>query len=238
VLVEMDDSRSQQELRAKQWRYAGVLAVQLAVSLLLIVLLLKRRLLAPLRSLTGFSDRLSRGDFDTPLVLSSHDELGAWACQMDRMRLAIRELFADIGRREERFRTIVTQVPGAVFRARPGGAIDFVSDAIQDISGYPARLFMSATTDAGPTSSVPEDRRMQRRLVKEAVRPGVPTRSNTGSSMPTASSAGCWRAASRWRRAATPRSGSTASSPTSATASTTRCASRPCWPNRARCSTT
>jgi HAMP domain-containing protein len=64
------------ELRAKQWRYAGVLAVQLAVSLLLIVLLLKRRLLAPLRSLTGFSDRLARGDFDTPLVLSSHDELG------------------------------------------------------------------------------------------------------------------------------------------------------------------
>jgi PAS domain S-box-containing protein len=147
VLVEMDDSRSQHELRAKQWRYAGVLAVQLAVSLLLIVLLLKRRLLAPLRSLTGFSDRLSRGDFDTPLVLSSHDELGRLGTQMDRMRLAIRELFADIGRREERFRTIVTQVPGAVFRARPGGAIDFVSDAIEDISGYPARLFMSATTD-------------------------------------------------------------------------------------------
>jgi hypothetical protein len=36
VLVEMDDSHSQHELRAKQWRYAGVLAVQLAVSLLLI----------------------------------------------------------------------------------------------------------------------------------------------------------------------------------------------------------
>jgi nicotinamide riboside transporter PnuC len=51
VLVEMDDARSQQELRAKQWRYVFVLAVQLMVSLLLIVLfLLKRRLMAPLRS--------------------------------------------------------------------------------------------------------------------------------------------------------------------------------------------
>ncbi|MGB9110568.1 MAG: PAS domain S-box protein, partial [Telluria sp.] len=169
VLVEMDDSRSQLELRAKQWRYAGVLAVQLAVSLLLIVLLLKRRLLAPLRSLTGFSDRLARGDFDTPLVLSSRDELGRLGAQMDRMRLAIRELFADVARREERFRTIVTQVPGAVFRARPGGAIDFVSDAIQDISGYPARLFMNATTDRWSDIVAPADRRMRRRHVKEAV---------------------------------------------------------------------
>jgi hypothetical protein len=43
VLVEMDDSRSQQDLRAKQVRYAMVLAGQLGVSLLLIVLLLRRQ---------------------------------------------------------------------------------------------------------------------------------------------------------------------------------------------------
>ncbi|MGO4478085.1 EAL domain-containing protein [Massilia sp. 2TAF26] len=174
VLVEMDDSRSQHDLRLKQWRYAGVLAVQLAVSLLLIVMLLKRRLLAPLRSLTGFSDRLARGDFDTPLVPASRDELGRLGAQMDTMRLAIRELFADIGRREERFRTIVTQVPGAVFRARPGGSIDFVSDAIKDISGYPARLFMSANTDRWSDIVAPEDRRMRRRLAKEAVLAALP----------------------------------------------------------------
>jgi diguanylate cyclase (GGDEF)-like protein/PAS domain S-box-containing protein len=169
VLVEMDDSRSQQDLRAKQWRYAGVLAVQLAVSLLLIVLLLKRRLLAPLRSLTGFSDTLARGDFDSPLVLASRDELGRLGAQMDSMRLAIRGLFADIGRREERFRTIVTQVPGAVFRARPGGSVDFVSDAIEEISGYPARLFMDGTTDRWSDIICPEDRRLQHHVVKEAM---------------------------------------------------------------------
>jgi diguanylate cyclase (GGDEF)-like protein/PAS domain S-box-containing protein len=169
VLVEMDDSRSQHELRAKQWRYTGVLAIQLALSLLLIVVLLKRRLLAPLRSLTGFSDRLSRGDFDTPIALAAHDELGRLGAQMDRMRIAIRELFADIGHREERFRTIVTQVPGAVFRARPGGAIDFVSDAIEEISGYPARMFMNASTDRWSDIICPEDRRPQRRQVKEAL---------------------------------------------------------------------
>jgi diguanylate cyclase (GGDEF)-like protein/PAS domain S-box-containing protein len=174
VMVEMDDSHSQQDLRAKQWRYALVLAGQLAASLLLIVLLLQRRLLAPLRTLMGFSDHLSRGRFDTPLALAGEDELGRLGRQLERMRIAIAGLFEDIGRREERFRTIVTQVPGAVFRARPGGTVDFVSDAIEDISGYPARMFMSATTDRWSDIVCPEDRRMHRTLVRDAMLAAIP----------------------------------------------------------------
>jgi len=172
VLVEMDDSRSRKELHAKQWHYAMVLAGQLAVSLLLIVLLLQRRLVAPLRTLMGFSDDLSRGRFDTPLALTSGDELGRLGRQLERMRIAIGELFEDIGRREERFRSIVTQVPGAVFRARPGGSVDFVSDAIEDICGYPAHLFIGASSDRWSEIICPEDRRMQWRLVREALAAG------------------------------------------------------------------
>ena len=174
VAIEMGDYLSQHELQAKQRNYALVLAIQLGISLLLIALLLKRRLRSPLRALTGFSDRLARGDFDTPLVPSADDELGRLGGQMERMRLAIGELFADIGRREEQFRTIVTQVPGAVFRARPGGAIDFVSDAIEDITGYPAERFMRATTDDWANIIHPEDRRLQRHLAKQALEAGVP----------------------------------------------------------------
>ena len=169
VMVEMDDLLNQQQLRAKQASTALVLAIQLGMSLLLIALFLQRRLLSPLSTLMGFSDRLSRGDFDTPLALSTQDELGRLGQQMERMRLAIRSLFADIGRREEQFRTILTQVPGAVFRARSGGAIDFVSDAIEEISGYPAARIMRGTTDDWSDIVCPEDRRMHRRLVKEAI---------------------------------------------------------------------
>jgi diguanylate cyclase (GGDEF)-like protein/PAS domain S-box-containing protein len=169
VLLELDDNRSRQDLRVKQWRYAMVLAGQLAVSLLLIVLLFKQRLLAPLRSLTSFSDRLSRGKFDAPLVLTAQDELGRLGRQLERMRIAIGELFQDIGRREERFRSIVTQVPGAVFRARAGGSIDFVSDAIETIAGYPARRFIGAASERWVDLICPEDRRSYWRLVREAV---------------------------------------------------------------------
>ncbi|WP_426106477.1 bifunctional diguanylate cyclase/phosphodiesterase [Massilia sp. TSP1-1-2] len=174
IVVEMDDARSQQDLHNKQSNYAFVLAFQLTISLLLIVLFLNRRLLVPLRKLMNFSDRLSHGDFETRLDLSGSDELGRLAGQMEEMRVAIKRLFEDIGRREERFRTIVTQVPGAVFRVRPGGPIDFVSDAIEDISGYPAALLMRTSSDKWSDIVCPEDRRMHARTVKGALADGRP----------------------------------------------------------------
>ena len=169
VVVEMDDARSQQELREKQIAYIFVLGAQLAISMALIVLFLNRRLLKPLRRLMRFSDRLSHGDFDTRLASGSNDELGRLAAQLEQMRAAIRQLFEDVGQREERFRTIVTQVPGAVFRYRPDGPIDFVSDAIEEIAGYSARQFMRGTTHAWADLICPEDRRAHRRAVKQAV---------------------------------------------------------------------
>src|SRR5450830_1269249 len=172
VVVEMDDARSQQELREKQISYIFVLGAQLAVSMALIVLFLNRRLLKPLRRLMRFSDRLSHGDFDTRLESGSNDELGRLTDQLERMRAAIRQLFEDVGQREERFRTIVTQVPGAVFRFRPDGPIDFVSDAIEDISGYSAAQFMRSTTHSWTNLIAPEDRKKQRRVIAQAIRDG------------------------------------------------------------------
>ena len=174
ILVEMDDAKSQQELRSKQSNYAFVLAFQITISLLLIVLFVNRRLLVPLRKLMTFSDRLSQGDFETPLDLGGSDELGRLANQMEQMRVAIRHLFEDIARREERFRTIVTQVPGAVFRVQPGGPIDFVSDAISDISGYMAAQLMRSSSNQWSDIINPEDRRNHMRVVQQALISGRP----------------------------------------------------------------
>ncbi len=169
VSVAMDDARSRQELLEKRRAYVFVLGGQLLVSLLLIILFLNRRVIVPLRRLMGFSDRLSRGDFDTRLELRGDDELGRLGRQLEQTRVAIRSLFDDVRQREERFRTIVTQVPGAVFRYRPDGPIEFVSDAIEDISGYTAAQLMRATTHSWVNLITPEDRRAQRRIVKQAI---------------------------------------------------------------------
>jgi diguanylate cyclase (GGDEF)-like protein/PAS domain S-box-containing protein len=172
VKVEMDDARSQQELRSKQGNYALVLASQIGSSLLLIVLFLNQRLLKPLRGLMQFSDRLSRGDFHTPLGETGSDELGRLGSQMDQMRVAISNLFQDIGEREERFRSIVNQVPGAVFRYRPDGAIEFLSDAIEAISGYPAALLVRGSTAMWSDIIAPQDRRMHRHAIADAISAG------------------------------------------------------------------
>ncbi|MDN4060009.1 EAL domain-containing protein [Massilia sp. YIM B02769] len=172
VTIEMDDLQSEEALHRKQFHYALVLAVQVVVSLALILTFLRRRLHRPLRTLAAFSDRLSRGDFDTPLALEAKGELARLGRQMERMRTAIRALFVDIARREEQFRTIVNQVPGAVFRAHPGGPIEFVSDAIEEISGYPAERLMRGSTEDWSNIVCPEDRRLQRRITREAIHSG------------------------------------------------------------------
>ena len=173
LVIEMDDLRSQQELRRKQRDYALVLAVQVTVSLLLILAFLRRRLQAPLRTVANFSDRLSRGDFDTPLVLDVDGELGRLGKQMERMRVAIRTLFVDVARREEQFRSIVTQVPGAVFRARARGTIDFVSEAIEEIDGIPASELMRGDTDAWSRLIWPQDQALRSQVLRAALQSGT-----------------------------------------------------------------
>ncbi|WP_338759152.1 EAL domain-containing protein [Massilia sp. METH4] len=174
VTVEMDDARSRQELRDKRRSYIFVLAAQLTVSLLLIILFLNKRVMHPLRRLMRVSDRLARGDFDTPIEVRGNDELGRLADRLEDTREALRRLFEDVRQREERFRTIVTQVPGAVFRYQPDGPIEFVSDAIEGISGYTAAQLMRGTTHSWVNLITPEDRRTQRRAVKSAIEEGRP----------------------------------------------------------------
>ncbi|MEN9867846.1 MAG: hypothetical protein RL748_3436, partial [Pseudomonadota bacterium] len=169
VLIEMDDARSHQELREKQRSYVFVVAAQLAISLMFIVLFLNRRLVQPLRSLMDFSDHLSHGDFDQQLRLQSKDELGRLGSQLDQMRVAIRHLFEDVRQREERFRTIVTQVPGAVFRFRTDGEIEFISDTIEEICGRSAAQLMQGTMQSWTDLIVQEDRARQQQTVQDGI---------------------------------------------------------------------
>jgi len=173
IAIDMDDARIVQDMRARQASRLLVLAIQLGVSLLLILVFLKVRLQTPLRKLEAFSEALAQGRFDAPLKLEHDDELGRLGRQMDQMRGSIRTLFADIGHSEERFRSIVSQVPGAVFRSQPGGPFEFISEALAGISGYPVAYFMRGGTDAWVDIMHPADRRMHRRVVRGAIESGT-----------------------------------------------------------------
>jgi diguanylate cyclase (GGDEF)-like protein/PAS domain S-box-containing protein len=172
IAIDMDDARISQALHARQANYLIVLVIQLAVSLLLIMLFIQVRLQRPLRKLERFAEALAQGQFDVPLVLDRSDELGRLAHQLDQMRGAIGKLFADIGRNEEQFRTIVSQVPGAVFRVQPGGPVEFVSDALAAITGYPIAHFMHGGSNAWADLIHPQDRRPHRAALRTAIEAG------------------------------------------------------------------
>jgi len=72
---------------------------------------------------------------------------------------------------EERFRTLVANIPGAVYRCAcdPDWTMKFISDAIQSISGYPASDFLDNRIRSFASIIHPDDRT----LVEDAVWDGV-----------------------------------------------------------------
>jgi len=78
---------------------------------------------------------------------------------------------ADLNESEERFRTLVANIPGAVYRCAcdPEWTMIFISDAIRSIAGYPAADFLDNRIRSFASIIHPDDRA----LVEEAVLEGV-----------------------------------------------------------------
>ncbi len=120
----------------KQLPHLFILTAQISAVLVFVILFIKSRLLKPISKLMRFTDRLALGNFDTQLGYLQQDELGHLGSKLEQMRLAIKHLLDESVQREERFRTIAIQVSDAVFRRKPDNTVEFVSGAIEAISGY------------------------------------------------------------------------------------------------------
>jgi len=77
---------------------------------------------------------------------------------------------------ETRFRSLVANIPGAVYRCAhtPDWNGMFISDAIEDIVGYPAADFSSSGTRTFASIIYPEDIELVKQVVDEAVRARQP----------------------------------------------------------------
>jgi PAS domain S-box-containing protein len=78
------------------------------------------------------------------LLLGAFAVARRWARIQDDLERQRRRSEEELRRSEERFRTLVANLPGAVYRGviDSGRAMDFVSDAIEEISGHPASDFV------------------------------------------------------------------------------------------------
>jgi PAS domain S-box-containing protein len=72
---------------------------------------------------------------------------------------------------ERKFRTLVSNIPGACYRAAHDldFTMAFISDAVEDISGYPARDFIGNRARSFVNVIHPDDRDMVERVASEAI---------------------------------------------------------------------
>ncbi len=137
------------------------------------------------------AETLGTGDLEHRLKVETGDELGELADAFNRMARNLQAITASrdeldrevaehqrtlrrLEASEERFRSLVANIPGAVYRCAcdEQWTMQFISDAIEELSGYPASDFLHNRVRSYSSIIHPEDRP----LVAEAVQEGVTTR--------------------------------------------------------------
>ncbi|WP_232834760.1 ATP-binding protein [Rhodoferax ferrireducens] len=96
VSLEMDSGLLDSEVAHDRLVFAWTVVGQLLLSLILIVTLLQRRVLVPIKRLMRESGRLAERDLVTPFVWEQKDELGSLGASLEHTRQALQALFSEI----------------------------------------------------------------------------------------------------------------------------------------------
>ncbi|MEG5136932.1 MULTISPECIES: PAS domain-containing sensor histidine kinase [unclassified Microcoleus] len=87
-----------------------------------------------------------------------------------------KQIEAALREREEEFRSLVSNIPGAVYRCSAAGrsSLRFISNGIEAISGYPAANFMIQPVQAFPSIVHPDDAEAIEQLIDRAIKTKQP----------------------------------------------------------------
>ncbi|OQX17096.1 MAG: hypothetical protein BWK76_10620 [Desulfobulbaceae bacterium A2] len=118
-----------------------------------------------LKTMADFARALSLQSLDTPLVLqrkavkgAENDELGLVESAINNMRHnliqemdSVRLAQDALAQSEERFRTLVANIPGIVYRSEllPPWHVHYISDRIEQLTGRPSQDFVLGTVALG-----------------------------------------------------------------------------------------
>ncbi|MES3023560.1 MAG: ATP-binding protein [Pseudomonadota bacterium] len=109
VSVEMDSGELDEEVARDRALFGWTVAGQLLLSLLLIVILLQRRVLVPIRRLMQESGRLAARDLDTPFRWRATDELGQLGMSLESTRQSLKALFSEINSKNKMLESDIEQ---------------------------------------------------------------------------------------------------------------------------------
>ncbi len=112
--------------------YVLILGVLGSALIALVLMLLTRRVTAPLAALVAGAENVGRGNLDTKIAIATRDEIGVLAGAFNEMIEQLRQLY---GRLEERLTTVVSNAPIILFSLDAGGRITLLEGKGLDVLG-------------------------------------------------------------------------------------------------------
>ncbi|WP_346356004.1 PAS domain S-box protein [Azotosporobacter soli] len=150
---------------AQQQVYANALGKAQQLALILCILgfaiwLITRPIVNDIRHLTLSAQTMAAGDLSRSIRLTTRDELGALAVSFNQIAGNLQEHLSELQINEARFRSLVANIPGIVYRCSPdeNWTMEFISDTVEEISGYPASDFINNQVRSFSSIIHPDDR--------------------------------------------------------------------------------
>lgn len=171
LLVEYDILLVKQQAYADALKRSTETSIGLAVFCIIVWWFFDQTLTGRAARLVAASNSFRQGKMDNRVQLGGSDELAQIATAFNQMGDRIQSDTEVLQESEKRFRTLVSNLPGAVYRwvFDSDCTIEFISDAIAEISGYPATDFMNDRVRNFYSIIHPEDVAMVERIIDQRI---------------------------------------------------------------------
>ncbi|MCC3409679.1 MAG: PAS domain-containing protein [Microcoleus sp. PH2017_10_PVI_O_A] len=171
LLVEYDILLVKQQAYADALQRSTETSMGLAVFCIIVWLFFDRTLTGRAARLVAASNSFSQGKLGDRAQLGGSDELAQIAAAFNQMGDRIQSDTEVLQDSEKRFRTLVSNLPGAVYRwvFDADWTIEFISDAIADISGYPATDFINNRVRSFNSIIHAEDAAMVQKIIDKRI---------------------------------------------------------------------
>ncbi len=123
--------------------YVLLMGVIGPILLALVLMVVTRRLTAPLRLLEAGAKQIGDGDFGTRITVDTRDELGSLSDVFNSMAIQLQTTLTAMQNSEKYFRSIIENVSDIITILDDSGAILYLSPSVEVVLGYPPEELMA-----------------------------------------------------------------------------------------------
>lgn len=139
---EVGEEQAQTQSKIKRLQRLVFLMVPLTAAFTLLIaatfgLAVTRSITQPLARLVAGSKALAAGDFQHEVFITGRDELADLGRVFNDTARRLQDLYATLQQSEERLRLVIDTIPANIWSTSPDGAIDFVNQRWQELTGSP-----------------------------------------------------------------------------------------------------